>query len=110
MTSRGPSMRRAHVAGCAALVLVTSGAGLTGGSPAHAVDGPPLVQVDFDSLANGSPLTNTGSLDATVKISTSGGGAIIAGRDDAHGRASGSFALPIASKNPSAARFISRDR
>lgn len=92
MTSGGSARWRVPVVGLALLVLLAAAAWLVigRGGAGSAVEGAPLVQIDYDSLADGSPPTNTGSLDATVKVSTAGGGAIQAG-PDSDGAASGDY-------------------
>jgi hypothetical protein len=92
MTSGGSASWRVPVVGLALLVLLAAAAWLVigrGGAGA-AVEGAPLVQINYDSLADGSPPANSGSLDATVKVSTAGGGAIQAG-PDSDGAASGDY-------------------
>jgi hypothetical protein len=94
MASGGSARWRVPVVGIALLVLLAAAAWLVvgrGGAGA-AVEGAPsrLVTIDFDSLADGSPPRNTGPLDTTVKVSTTGGGAITAGPDP-DGAASGDY-------------------
>lgn len=92
MTSGRSSGWRVRIAGLAALALASGAAALIVAHAGAAVEDAPtrLVKIDFDSLADGSSPKNTGSLDATVKVSTAGGGAVTAGPDP-DGTASGRF-------------------
>jgi hypothetical protein len=83
-------MRRAPAVCLVTLAMVVAPLVLTSGQAGAAVDGKPLVRVDFDSLAKGSPSVSSGSLATTVKVSKSGGGAVKAGPDP-DGAASGEF-------------------
>src|SRR3954451_6618043 len=92
MASGGSARWRVPVVGFALVVLLAAAVWLLigRGGAGSAVEGAPLVQIDFDSLADGSAPANTGSLDATVRVSTAGGGAIEAGPDP-DGRGSGRY-------------------